>query len=208
VIDDSLMLLSFVKEILAEANYRVVTAATAEEGLVSATRDVPDLVLLDYVLPDMKGDEVSRRLSQNSATAKVRIIYMSGFGADLKPDQVNNANVIGSLNKPFTSDLLLRTVEKYIPKEMSEPESRAVETEQSSPAAEPVSPEPEPYAEPNQGGTAHNLRLALQLPWAFDRRKRRKPGLKPETEQSEAPECRERWRRRCVVERPPATGRA
>ena len=58
VIDDSLMLLSFVKEILAEANYRVVTAATAEEGLVSAARDVPDLVLLDYVLPDMKGDEV------------------------------------------------------------------------------------------------------------------------------------------------------
>ena len=58
VIDDSLMLLSFVKEILAEANYRVVTAATAEEGLVSATSDVPDLILLDYVLPDMKGDEV------------------------------------------------------------------------------------------------------------------------------------------------------
>ena len=36
VIDDSLMLLSFVKEILSEANYQVVTAATAEEGLVSA----------------------------------------------------------------------------------------------------------------------------------------------------------------------------
>jgi DNA-binding response OmpR family regulator len=146
VIDDSLMLLSFVKEILAEANYRVVTAATAEEGLVSATRDVPDLVLLDYVLPDMKGDEVSRHLSQNSATAKVRIIYMSGFGADLKPDQVNNANVIGSLNKPFTSDLLLKTVEKYMPKELGEPESKAGEPGQSPPAAEPVRAEPEPPA--------------------------------------------------------------
>jgi twitching motility two-component system response regulator PilH len=146
VIDDSLMLLSFVKEILAEANYQVATAATAEEGLVSAKRDLPDLVLLDYVLPDMKGDEVSRHLSQNSATAKVPIIYMSGFGADLKPDQVNNANVIGSLNKPFTSDLLLRTVEKYMPKGLSEPKSRVVEIEQLSPATEPVSLEPEPYA--------------------------------------------------------------
>jgi DNA-binding response OmpR family regulator len=146
VIDDSLMLLSFVKEILAEANYRVITAATAEEGLVSATSDVPDLILLDYVLPDMKGDEVSRHLSQNPATAKVRIIYMSGFGADLKPDQINNANVIGSLNKPFTSDLLLKTVEKYMPKEPSEPESKAVESEQTSPAAEPVWAEPEPSA--------------------------------------------------------------
>jgi DNA-binding response OmpR family regulator len=146
VIDDSLMLLSFVKEILAEANYRVITAATAEEGLVSAARDVPDLVLLDYVLPDMKGDEVSRHLSQGPATAKVRIIYMSGFGADLKPDQINNANVIGSLNKPFTSDLLLKTVEKYMPKEPSEPDSKAVETEQTSPAAEPIWAEPESSA--------------------------------------------------------------
>jgi len=147
VIDDSLMLLSFVKEILAEANYRVVTAATAEEGLVSAGRDVPDLVLLDYVLPDMKGDEVSRHLSQKPATANVRVVYMSGFGADLKPDQVNNANVIGSLNKPFTSDLLLKTVEKYMPKEPSEPESKAVENEQSASAAQPAwwaEPKPSP----------------------------------------------------------------
>jgi CheY-like chemotaxis protein len=99
---------------------------------------VPDLVLLDYVLPDMKGDEVSRFLSQTPATANVRIVYMSGFGADLKPDQIKNANVIGSLNKPFTSDLLLKTVEKYMPEESSQPESKAAETEQASPAAAPA----------------------------------------------------------------------
>lgn len=159
VIDDSLMLLSFVKEILTEANYRVTTAATAEEGLVSAARAVPDLVLLDYVLPDMKGDEVCRHLSKDPATAKVRIVYMSGFGADLKHDQMSNANVIGSLNKPFTSDLLLKTVEKFMPKESSEPASEAVETAPTPSAAgpswaeaeprvkaEPAWPEPEPAA--------------------------------------------------------------
>lgn len=161
VIDDSLMLLSFVKEILSEANYRVTTAATAEEGLVSAGREVPDLVLLDYVLPDMKGDEVCRHLSQDPATANVRIVYMSGFGADLKHDQISKANVIGSLNKPFTSDLLLKTVEKYMPKEPSEPESQAVETAQPSPSAEPAWPEPAPptaaessWAEPEPLGTS------------------------------------------------------
>jgi DNA-binding response OmpR family regulator len=146
VIDDSLMLLSFVKEILEEANYRVVTAATAEEGLVSAGHDVPDLVLLDYVLPDMKGDEVTRHLAQKPATANVRIVYMSGFGADLKPDQINNANVIGSLNKPFTSDLLLKTVEKYMPKETSETETKAVEPGQPSAMAQSAWAEPEPSA--------------------------------------------------------------
>ena len=141
VIDDSLMLLSFVKEILSEANYQVATAATAEEGLASATSDAPDLVLLDYVLPDMKGDEVCQRLSENPATARVPIVYMSGFGTDLQPDQIKNANVIGSLNKPFTSDLLIKTVENYMPKDTSEPaapETKAVEEELSSPAVEPA----------------------------------------------------------------------
>ena len=58
VIDDSIMLLNFVKEILEEAKYQVVATATAEEGLRAAAAETPDLILLDYVLPDMKGDEV------------------------------------------------------------------------------------------------------------------------------------------------------
>lgn len=136
VIDDSLMLLSFVKEILSEANYEVAAAATAEEGLTAATSDPPDLILLDYVLPDMKGDEVCQRLTDNAATASVPIVYMSGFGADLQPDQINNANVIGSLNKPFTSDLLIKTVENYMPKDQNEtaqPENEPLEQEQAAP---------------------------------------------------------------------------
>ena len=149
VIDDSLMLLSFVKEILSEANYEVNTAPTAAEGLEAAANDPPDLILLDYVLPDMTGDEVCQRLSENSATAKVSIIYMSGFGTDLQPDQIKSANVIGSLNKPFTSDLLIKTVENYMPKDTSEPaqpETKTMEEEQPSSAGETSWQEPEPVA--------------------------------------------------------------
>ena len=117
VIDDSVMLLNFVKEILSEADYEVAASATAEEGLQAAASATPHLILLDYVLPDMKGDEVLSRLLQNPATAGVQVVYMSGFGTELPSDPNQNANVIGSLNKPFTSELLLKTVETYMPKE-------------------------------------------------------------------------------------------
>lgn len=136
VIDDSLMLLSFVKEILGDANYEVFTAATAQEGIEAAELQQPDLILLDYVLPDMKGDDVAKELANNPATANCRIAYMSGFGSDLDSEKVRAGNVIGSLNKPFTSDLLTKTVASYMSDEaqpneekpaISAPEPSAVE---------------------------------------------------------------------------------
>src|SRR5207249_10567743 len=84
VIDDSLMLLGFVEEILAEANYDVVTAGTAQEGLQAIREQKPDLILLDYLLPDLRGDEVSRLLSEDESTAHIPVLFMSGFGADLQ----------------------------------------------------------------------------------------------------------------------------
>jgi DNA-binding response OmpR family regulator len=129
VIDDSLMLLSFVKDILTEANYQVATAATASESLSAAKSDPPDLILLDYVLPDMKGDEVSRKLSSDPATAKIPVVFMSGFGIDLRKESTGHSNVIGFLNKPFTSDLLIKTVETHIPKPPDESPAAASEVE-------------------------------------------------------------------------------
>ncbi|MFN2474738.1 MAG: response regulator [Chthoniobacterales bacterium] len=117
VIDDSAMLLNFVNEILTEAGYQVATSATAEEGLRAAASESPHLILLDYLLPDMHGDEVLRRLANDGQTAAIPVVYMSGFGADLKSDPKQNPNVIGSLNKPFTSEVLLTTVKTHMPNE-------------------------------------------------------------------------------------------
>lgn len=133
VIDDSVMLLNFVKEILTEQHYDVVAAATAQEGLHSAAEKTPDLILLDYVLPDMKGDEVLQQLLANPSTANARVVYMSGFGADLPSDPAANPNVVGSLSKPFTSDLLLRTVEKYMPAQPEDSKAPNQPPEEHSP---------------------------------------------------------------------------
>lgn len=153
VIDDSLMLLSFVDEVLTDAGYQITTAPTAKEGLELVKSDPPALVLLDYLLPDMKGDEVTRKLFEDPATADIPIVYMSGFGADLQSEQSASRNVIGFLNKPFTSDLLIKTVEEHMPKlpEESEPikaeaEPAQMDAEAAEPESEPVPFEPEPRA--------------------------------------------------------------
>ena len=120
VIDDSLMLLSFVKDILIENNYDASAAPTATEGLAMATESKPDLILLDYVLPDMRGDEITNRLREHRETADIPVVFMSAIGVDLKFLPATNPNVIGFLNKPFTSDLLVKTVDEYMPKSPDE----------------------------------------------------------------------------------------
>lgn len=139
VTDDSLMLLSFVQEVLIDAKFDVTAAATGEECLRLAEQNHPDLILLDFILPDMKGDEVCRRLLENPKTAGIRVVYMSGIVADLRPEQSTNPNVIGFLNKPFTSDLLIQTVETHMPPSPQDPEP--AETEIASPPAEPAAVE-------------------------------------------------------------------
>jgi DNA-binding response OmpR family regulator len=143
VIDDSLMLLSFVKEILEEQNFIVVTAPTAEEGLNFCRSSPPDLILLDFVLPDMRGDEVCRRLVADPATAKIPVVYMSGFGSDLQPIP----NVIGSLSKPFTSESLINAVRSYLAASGDVPdEMKPVAPAEASLAPPVASPAPQAIA--------------------------------------------------------------
>jgi len=126
VIDDSLMLLGFVEEILTEANYQVVTAGTSQEGLQAARQQKPDLILLDYLLPDLPGDELSQRLSEDESTAHIPVLFISGFGANLEEAQTRSENVLGILQKPFTSDSLLKAVEQNLSRdEGAEPAMRS-----------------------------------------------------------------------------------
>lgn len=141
VIDDSVMLLSFVKEILSEQRFEVVTAETAEEGLAAVHHSAPDLILLDYVLPDMKGDEVCRKLLDDPASAKIPVVYMSGFGSDLQPNQNELPNVIGALSKPFTSDSLINAAEQYLPAKKRE-SGEEFDTEPGSPGSMPIASAP------------------------------------------------------------------
>jgi DNA-binding response OmpR family regulator len=151
-IDDSLMLLSFVQEVLIEANYDVTTTGTGEEGLRAAARTIPGLILLDFLLPDIKGDEVCRRLLENPATAGIPVVYMSGYTAHMQPDKAGSPNVIGFLNKPFTSDLLIKTVETYMPKSPEEGEPEVSPGEQQAGATEFPAEQEAAFGEVTQAG--------------------------------------------------------
>ena len=116
VIDDTEMLLIFVEDVLATAdpNLQITTALNGMSGLKEIERIIPDLVLLDYSLPDLTGDEVCRRLLEDERTARVPVLMMSGHVPEMAAAAARLENVVTTLAKPFLSDALVDVVARIL----------------------------------------------------------------------------------------------
>jgi twitching motility two-component system response regulator PilH len=77
IIDDSPTDTRVFSGLLERAGFTVLTAATAEEGVAAARRDLPDLILMDVILPGMNGFQATRALSRDAATQHIPIIIVS-----------------------------------------------------------------------------------------------------------------------------------
>jgi signal transduction histidine kinase/ActR/RegA family two-component response regulator len=80
---------------------RLRSANSGHAGLESATREIPDLILLDLHMPGLHGDEVLRRLRANPATADVPVAILSAEASPLIIRNMRARGVIAYLTKPL-----------------------------------------------------------------------------------------------------------
>jgi CheY-like chemotaxis protein len=79
IVDDSKMQRVVVQRILVKAGYEVILAADGEEGLQSARQSLPDLILLDMMLPRLDGVGVLDALKKDPKMAHIPVIVMTGL---------------------------------------------------------------------------------------------------------------------------------
>ena len=79
IVDDVPDNLSLLHDALDEAGYAVLVATSGEAALQRATQALPDIVLLDAVMPGLDGFEVARRLKAGPDTAHIPIVFMTGL---------------------------------------------------------------------------------------------------------------------------------
>ncbi len=78
VVDADVASRNFIARKLSEQNYEVLQAGSGKEGLISAWRDHPDLIIVDPVMTDITGEELSAKLKQDARTTDVPLIALSG----------------------------------------------------------------------------------------------------------------------------------
>lgn len=80
IIDDDMDSLLPLKRSLERENYKVVEAYNGQDGLLKATAEIPDLILLDLMMPGMDGYEVCNRLKKETPAYNTPIIMLTAKG--------------------------------------------------------------------------------------------------------------------------------
>ena len=108
-VDDQPANLRLLDAVLSPRGYQVVTAASGEEAMEMLSRAIPDLVLLDIVMPGIDGYEVCRRIRDNPATAFLPVIMITASGDQEKISSIQ-AGADDFVSKPFNQGELLARV--------------------------------------------------------------------------------------------------
>jgi len=80
VVDDERGIVSALKIYLESENYKVVEAYTGDGALRKVHSEIPDLILLDIMLPDITGYEICNKIKKDPMTRSIPIIMLTGMG--------------------------------------------------------------------------------------------------------------------------------
>jgi CheY-like chemotaxis protein len=114
VVDDEPDIRVLMRMMLEKAGHEVVEAGSGEEGLRMLGSDNPDLVLLDVMMPGLKGWEVCERIK---ADEKMRSIPVVMFTVRTSKEDIKHSMACcadAHINKPFDRKELLSTVERLL----------------------------------------------------------------------------------------------
>jgi CheY-like chemotaxis protein len=108
--------------ILEPVGCQVITANTGREAVESATRDLPQVIIMDVVMPEMDGLEALRQLKQSEPTRSIPVIMISGNVDPQDQGTFTAAGAAGFLTKPFRPAQLLKLVQPLMLGSAAEPE--------------------------------------------------------------------------------------
>jgi twitching motility two-component system response regulator PilH len=110
VVDDSATARQFLIDALSMGGYEVVTAATGDEAIVKVKSDMPDLVLMDVVMPGMNGFQATRAITKDEATKHIPVLILTS--KDMETDRIwgLRQGAAGFISKPINSDALLAQI--------------------------------------------------------------------------------------------------
>ena len=116
IVDDEPNIVIPLQFLMEQNGYRTLVAQSGEEALESISKEKPDLVLLDIMLPGVDGFEVCEIVRLNPEWRNTRIIFLTAKGRDV---DIAKGMVLGAdayITKPFSNQQIIEAVTKLLEK--------------------------------------------------------------------------------------------
>ncbi|MCX5783246.1 MAG: response regulator [Elusimicrobia bacterium] len=115
IVDDEEMLCHLIKlNLEATGKYEVLTATDPRDGIKAIHEWLPDLILLDLMMPHMEGSEVAARLMETDDTKNIPIVFLTALAEKTQADQDGFSSGREFVPKPITTGELMRRIEKVL----------------------------------------------------------------------------------------------
>lgn len=95
IIDDDEAMIGIWSTVLKKESIEVLTAGSGKLGIELATKNVPDFILLDQIITDMKGNDVLKQLKSNPTTATIPVALVSNYS---EPEMMHEAIQSGAID--------------------------------------------------------------------------------------------------------------
>ena len=114
IVDDTPINLEVISEALSDAGFEVAIATSGDRALQQVERCLPDLILLDVMMPGIDGFETCRRLKANERTCHIPIIFMTALSDTESKVQALDLGAVDYIAKPFQEKEVLARVRTHL----------------------------------------------------------------------------------------------
>ena len=113
IVDDVSTNLKCEGEVL-KGKYKMSMAKSGEQALEILEKSIPDLILMDIIMPGMDGYETMLKIKNNPLYADIPIVFLSGDYRSMTEKRGMDMGAAGYIQKPFDPDNLLEKIEKIL----------------------------------------------------------------------------------------------
>jgi twitching motility two-component system response regulator PilG len=114
LVEDQESLLKLESILLTSRGFEVRGVSDGQAALAAIEEDIPDLMLLDIMLPDMDGFEICRMVKENERTRKIPVIMVTARKSSMDVQLSKEVGADAYITKPFKSAMLIETIQKFL----------------------------------------------------------------------------------------------
>ena len=114
IVDDNKNNLMLEKDLLEVADFEVFEAENVADGLAITRREIPDVIIMDIRLPDMRGSEAARILRKDKETYDIPIVFVTASVMGEGKEEIKDIENSGFIGKPINTRTFAKEIREYI----------------------------------------------------------------------------------------------